>query len=35
LIGVGDDVPLKAIDTLATAQGMSGEVAKDVDKHII
>ena len=34
LIGVRDDAPLGVTDTLAVAQGPSGEVAEDVDKHI-
>jgi hypothetical protein len=35
LIGVRDDTPLEAKDTLAAAQGPGGEVAEDVSKHII
>ena len=35
LIGVRDDAPLGAIDTLVAAQGPGREVAEDVGKHII
>ena len=35
MIGVRDDVLPGATDTLAAAQGLSGEVAKDVGKHIV
>ena len=33
--GVRDDAPPGEIDTLAVAQGPSGELAEDVDKHIV
>jgi hypothetical protein len=35
MIGVRDDVLLGATNTLAAAQGLGGEVAEDVSKHII
>jgi hypothetical protein len=35
VIGVRDDALLGAINTLAAAQGPSGEVAEDFGKHII
>jgi hypothetical protein len=35
MIGVGDDAILGATDTLVAAQEPSGEVAKDVSKHIV
>ena len=35
LIGVGDDAPPGAIDTLVAAQGPGEEVAEDVSKHIV
>jgi hypothetical protein len=35
LIGVRDDAPLGATDTLVVAQGPGGKVAKDVGKYII
>ena len=35
LIGVGDDAPPAATNTLTAAQGPDGEVAEDVGKHIV
>ena len=35
LIGVRDDMPPGATDTLVAAQGLNGEVAEGVEKHII
>ena len=35
MIGVGDDEILGATNTLATAQGLGGEVAEDAGKHIV
>jgi hypothetical protein len=35
LIGVGDEAPPGATDTLAAAQGPDREVAEDVSKHIV